>query len=94
MRLSPNPSPATEQRDGVLRQTMLSGEWDRMDDSRAFRAVWGTELALWAHDAGERAAGWWGMYGAGIGRSRGGGYNAEARRSMEVKIVRGDVEVS
>ncbi|KJA14727.1 hypothetical protein HYPSUDRAFT_208455 [Hypholoma sublateritium FD-334 SS-4] len=52
MRLSPNPSPKTEQRDAVLRQTTLSGEWDRTDDSRVFCSVWGTELALWAHDAG------------------------------------------
>lgn len=107
MRLSPNPSPATLARDAVLRQTMITGEWDRMDDSRAFRTVWGTELALWAHDADERADGWWGMYGAGIGRSRGrydsggaggggggGGGGPEARRSMEVRVVRGGVQVS
>ena len=73
---------------------MLSGEWDRMDDSRAFRTVWGTELALWAHDAGEQVAGWWRMYGAGIGWGRRGGYKDEARRPMEVKIVRGDGEVT
>ncbi|KJA23670.1 hypothetical protein HYPSUDRAFT_201111 [Hypholoma sublateritium FD-334 SS-4] len=109
MRLSPSPSPATLARDAVLRQTMLSGEWDRMDDSRAFRAVWGTELALWAHDAGERAEGWWGMYGASLGGGYGGGggayengsgeegaggRGAEGRRSMEVRVVRGGVQVS
>ncbi len=53
-----------------------------MDDSHAFRAVWGTDFLLWVHDAGERVAGWWRTYGTGIGQ----GWRTRQQRLVEVKI--------
>ena len=59
--------PEQDARDALLRQSMIHGDWDHMDES-AFRSVWGNELALYAHDATEQVDDWWGRWGTLISR--------------------------
>jgi len=59
--------PEQDARDALLRQSMIHGDWDHMDES-AFRSVWGNELALYAYDATEQVDDWWGRWGTLISR--------------------------
>lgn len=59
--------PEQDARDALLRQSMIHGDWDHMDES-AFRSVWGNELALYTHDATEQVEDWWGQWGTLISR--------------------------
>jgi len=61
------PGPEQDARDALLRQSMIHGDWDHMDES-AFRSVWGNELELYAHDATEQVDDWWGQWGTLISR--------------------------
>lgn len=79
--------PEQKTRDAILRQTMASGDWDHMDDSPAFRQVWGNELRLWTYDPTDKVDDWWGQYGSFIMRRH-------DRSSMEVTISRGDMMFS
>ncbi|CAA7263407.1 unnamed protein product [Cyclocybe aegerita] len=61
--------PEQNARDSVLRQTMVYGDWDHMDEG-TFRAVWGNELSLYVHDARERVDDWWTQWGSLISREQ------------------------
>jgi len=39
---------------------MAYGDWDHIDEA-TFRAVWGNELALFAHDTSDNVEDWWGI---------------------------------
>ncbi|KIM36273.1 hypothetical protein M413DRAFT_31860 [Hebeloma cylindrosporum] len=54
--------PEQNARDALLRQSMIHGDWDHMDEC-AFRSVWGNELELYTHDATERVDDWWAQWG-------------------------------
>ena len=59
--------PERDARDVLLRQSMIHGNWDHMDET-AFRSVWGEELAMYAHDATEHVDDWWARWGTLISR--------------------------
>ncbi|KAF8153369.1 hypothetical protein B0H34DRAFT_800578 [Crassisporium funariophilum] len=81
--------PPQEGRDALLRQTMAYGDWDHMDEA-TFRAVWGNELILYAHDATEKVDDWWGQWGSMIV-----GEETPIRSAtvagLEVSVSKGDV---
>ncbi|KAF9483292.1 FAD/NAD(P)-binding domain-containing protein [Pholiota conissans] len=45
-------------RDEMLRQSMVHGDWDHMDEA-AFRMVWSEELMMYAFDATEQVDSYW-----------------------------------
>jgi len=61
------PGPERDARDALLRQSMIHGDWDHMDEA-AFRSIWGEELTMYAHDATERVDDWWVRWGTLISR--------------------------
>jgi salicylate hydroxylase len=61
------PGPERDARDALLRQSMIHGDWDHMDEA-AFRTIWGEELAMYAHDATEHVDDWWMRWGTLISR--------------------------
>lgn len=79
--------PRQDKRDAILRQTMAYGDWDHMDEG-TFRAVWGNELALFAHDASDNVEDWWGHWGSLIMRGDVDGASMEISRSIgELSIL-------
>lgn len=54
------------ERDERIRQTLITGDWDAMDEE-LFRGVWGNELDIFAHDAAESVEEW--MISRGQGAS-------------------------
>ncbi|KDR66463.1 hypothetical protein GALMADRAFT_259251 [Galerina marginata CBS 339.88] len=57
--------PAQDDRNANLTLSMANGSWDCMDES-LFRAVWGNELDMYAHDATEKVDDWWQQWGSMI----------------------------
>ncbi|KAJ3509209.1 hypothetical protein NLJ89_g5343 [Agrocybe chaxingu] len=61
--LKASPGPMREQRDALLRQTLIQDEDEHMEEA-TFMKVWGNEFVLFAHDATEKVEDWWGQYGS------------------------------
>lgn len=46
------------QRDAMMRAALAYEDWEHMDED-TFKMVWGNELSLMGHDAGEEVDDWW-----------------------------------
>lgn len=78
--------PRQDKRNAILRQTMAYGDWDHMDEA-TFRAVWGNELTLFAHDASDKVEDWWGQWGSLV--MQGDGDSA----FMEILALTGELSI-
>ena len=78
--------PRQDKRNVILRQTMAYGDWDHMDEA-TFRAVWGNELTLFAHDASDKVEDWWGQWGSLV--MQGDGDSA----FMEILALTGELSI-
>lgn len=59
--------PQQEERDAMLQQAMMAGDWDHMDEE-AFRAIFGEEFSQYSHDATEQVEDWWTKWGTVISK--------------------------
>ncbi|CAA7263406.1 unnamed protein product [Cyclocybe aegerita] len=82
------PKEMQDERDALLGQTMIHGDWDHMDEA-LFRESWGKELSLYTYDATEKVDDWWGQYGYLVCQ-----VEAERSKTMEVSISLGDAPSS
>ena len=61
--------PLQQMRDDALGRTLVFKEGQYMDEEE-FRAAWGNDLVLFAHDATDKVKDWWRQWGYMIGRGR------------------------
>ncbi|KAF8193057.1 hypothetical protein BJ912DRAFT_254386 [Pholiota molesta] len=62
------PGPEMEMRDEMVRESMVHGDWDHMDEA-AFRLVWAEELLMYAFDATEQVDSYWSHWGKAMSRT-------------------------
>lgn len=79
--------PHQDKRDKMLRKVLVSGDWRQMDET-TFKAVWGNELTLYAHDATEEVDDWWSQWGKIF--ERGVCDETDAPANLEVSISKDD----
>ncbi|KAJ2911626.1 hypothetical protein MD484_g8788, partial [Candolleomyces efflorescens] len=75
--------PPMAQRDAMMRAALAYEDWEHMDED-TFKMVWGNELTLMGHDAGEQVDDWWTQWRSFFeGKER----NTRQRDSIQIPVL-------
>lgn len=75
-----------ETRDRSMRKCHAYKEWESMDE-KAARAIWGSELELFAYDASEIVEDWWTKWGPLLARASPNGQPVSPNLQVSISKV-------